>query len=404
MNARVIEYSAEQHAAIDAILAWLDDPDRDELALGGLAGTGKTTIVREVVQQCRRSAAVLAFTGKAAHVLRTKGVEDARTIHSTIYQVLDACRDCRMSPEACEARRTYISGLHAEAKESGEPPPRELPCPATGTTTRYRLVDFIPFDLIIVDEASMLSRRVADDLRSFGKKLLFVGDHGQLEPIGADAEIMDNPDVRLEAIHRQAAGSPVVQFAHALRRGIDPTRIQVVDPRADLLRLRRGLPSNAELAGGFDMILCGFNETRIAVNRRIRNLRGFHARTPQPGEPVICLRNKAKVGLFNGLLARVEEAERGRISVTTEDGREIEGLAYVDEQFGAPRTLVDEDRDLALFDYGYCITVHKSQGSEWPRVCVLEQLAPMWSAERWRYTAATRASHELTWCTSEGTR
>jgi exodeoxyribonuclease-5 len=69
-------------------------------------------------------------------------------------------------------------------------------------------------------------------------------------------------------------------------------------------------------------------------------------------------------------------------------------MPFVPRQFGQEQRL-DNIRNRTLWDFGYAMTVHKSQGSEWERVAVFEQIAPAWSAARWRYTAATRASREL---------
>lgn len=400
MSAPVLQYSLEQIAAIDAIHDWLHDPDRQTLSLGGYAGTGKTTVIKEVVRIARRSirgnVGVCAPTGKAAHVLRSKGVDFAATVHSTIYSVRDVCRDCGQMACSPESPTSIPAGVEGKPAK---------PCKSRGRRAAFSRVDEIPFSLLVVDEASMLSRRLVEDLQSFDCKILYVGDHGQLEPIGGDAGVMQDPDLRLEQIHRQAAGNPIIQFAHAVRQGASPADVEVLPAGADRLRIRRGLPEHRELAD-FEIILCGFNETRVAVNRRVRTLRGHVRRGPLHDEPVICLRNNGDLGLFNGMLARVEEVDHStsRISITTETGRDLARLPFEPEQFGAQQTLGEADRDLALFDYGYCITVHKSQGSEWRDVCVLEQLSPSWAAARWRYTAATRAAGRLTWCTSEGRR
>jgi ATP-dependent exoDNAse (exonuclease V) alpha subunit len=56
------------------------------------------------------------------------------------------------------------------------------------------------------------------------------------------------------------------------------------------------------------------------------------------------------------------------------------------------------DQKVALMDYGYCLTAHKAQGSEWEEVLVLEEIARGWDACRWRYTTTTRAKERLTYC------
>jgi exodeoxyribonuclease V len=56
------------------------------------------------------------------------------------------------------------------------------------------------------------------------------------------------------------------------------------------------------------------------------------------------------------------------------------------------------DKEIVLMDYGYCLTVHKAQGSDWDRVLVKEEVGQSWDARRWRYTAVTRARARLTYC------
>ena len=154
------------------------------------------------------------------------------------------------------------------------------------------------------------------------------------------------------------------------------------------------------------LVVCGFNKTRIGLNRRIRNLLGFDEEEPTPGERVICLKNnrRAKGGpIYNGMLGTLREIEskwlendkhwyRGEIEMDHMP-RPYHGLmsAY---QFGMERTLKEVDglrpREVGdLFDWGYAITCHKAQGSECPRVLVVDE--PFHNFQRWRYTALTRA-------------
>ncbi len=356
-----VNLSVDQEHAVEAILAWLDRADAPRFVFGGLAGTGKTTIVSYIVETLESSGHVVfvaAPTGKAAHVLRQKGV-DATTLHSLIY----------------ESRYTAKGWKH---------------------TLRESLPDC---DLLIIDEASMLSRQLVRDAESFGVPVLYVGDHGQLEPVGDDPEIMRSCDVKLETIHRQAEGSSIIRFAHAMRSGL-PGR-----PYAG---------NEVELAPAFvrrhlreaDVVICGFRRTRVQLNAAIRNVRGFAGPDPLVGETVICLAN-AKIDkgpsegeqIFNGLCGRVLRVDRQRrtMVVLADDERELT-VRYYATQFGAEATA---DPRVAgtdtLWDWGYAITCHKSQGAQWSTVAVLDETHPDWSLSRWRYTAATRASERLVW-------
>lgn len=381
-----IELSHEQLSALAAVEDWFfSSPDKTK-TLGGYAGTGKSTLTRELLRRIPKPVAVCAYTGKAAHVLKTKGIDDATTIHALIYAPADACGVCGQWFSVC-------SSNNAVAAQLGGPQ-----CSQASTVTRFARVDSLRHKLIVVDEASMVSTRIQQDLEAFDAKVLYIGDHGQLEPIGAGGALMADPAIRLETIHRQAEGSTILTVAHFLRRGQHPSTMgrMLVDGS---VRLHDGVPHDI---AEYDVVLCGFNRTRAGVNRKVRKVRGYDPAGPQPGDRVVCLRNDHEKGIFNGMLATVAGIDATEIAVVADDGRELGPMEYYAGQFGALKTLRDVDRGTTLWDYGYALTVHKAQGSEWDNVCVLEQVMPLWDASRWRYTAVTRASKRLTYCLPEG--
>lgn len=349
-----VELTSEQQHAVDAF-ADVHRGRRRRLTIGGYAGTGKTTIIRAIVETYgARGLAVCAPTGKAAHVLRSKGV-DACTLHSLIY-----------TPRGVDEDGKPVFGRNRN------------PMPRT----------------VIVDEASMLSAKLVHDLEALIKRVLYVGDHGQLEPIGDDPGLMAAPDIRLESIHRQAEGSPIISFAHHVRRGYEPRTF------GDDARVQHGWTPDLL---DFDVVIVGFNESRCKVNAWFRAQRGFDGRLPHRGEQIICLRNNPDFEVWNGMTGTVlaVDRERNRLSVMTDDGKRS-NVPFNPEQFGAAKTLpyVKPRRKQVvptLWDFGYAVTCHKYQGSEAARVAVVDEVAASWSGERWRYTAATRASEELRW-------
>jgi exodeoxyribonuclease-5 len=348
-----MELTAEQTRMIEAFDLLYHGHGR-RLVVGGHAGTGKTLAVREIVRSYP-DVVVCAPTGKAAHVLRTKGVDDAVTIHSLIYKPIVTRQGLEFTPRYLPER----------------------------------------IDVAIVDEASMLSSQLVRDLERKVCRVMYVGDHGQLEPIGDDARLMASLDLQLTQVHRQVAGSPIIRFAHHVRRSNFPKTF------GDAALVQRG--GSADLAA-FDIVLCGRNRKRVEINAWIRKCRGFRGALPEVGEQVICLRNDSDWGVWNGMGGKVTaiDTRANRISVDTDDGPRHD-LPFVSDQFGQERTQVDERDNRrrraqpTLWDFGYCVTVHKSQGSEWPRVAVLEDVPGSCSPARWRYTAATRASQELRW-------
>ncbi len=384
-----IVLSPDQVRAVRRVQEWFVGRRAQRFVLAGYAGTGKTTIIREILRFLPASTAVCALAGKAAHVLRTKGIQKARTIHSLIYEPVKVCKSCSREHLACIGRNDEIQtqGL------------RELLCPQAATVTRFVKAPMLRAEMVVVDEASMVNTQILFDLESYGVPVLYIGDHGQLPPIGPDPGIMLKPDVRLEAIHRQAAGSSIIQFAHHLRRRGTPAAFGS-DGRVVVQSTH---PTNLT---DYDVVLCGFNNRRVGVNAAIRRMRNFEGKFPQVGETVICLRNERDLGLFNGMQATVvasgttvvgrrKTRDAPRLSLEDAMGTRYDDIICEPNQFGT-RDRLDASK-LPLFDFGYCLTVHKAQGSEWRRVLVIEQLHHKWEPERWRYTAATRAAETLTY-------
>jgi exodeoxyribonuclease-5 len=355
-----LELSTDQQAVVDEIQQWRDcGPCGDDqyLTLGGYAGTGKTTVIAHLAEVWP-GVRVAAFCGKAAHVLRAKGVP-ATTIHALIYAPI----------------KTAAGAVRFR-------PRRSLP----GVET------------VIIDEASMVDHLLLGDLLSFGLPVLFVGDHGQLEPIGTNPGLMAHPHLRLERVHRQAAGNPILRLATAFREG-RPTPHCWEDSQGRLRLAGRG--EFDRLLADKVQILCGYNQTRHRVNARVRERQGYIGLVAA-GEKLVCLRNHRGLGLFNGQQVTVlGVAHEGRttldLEVETDDGRSFT-LPALRQQFGRDLLKDFRSKEVALLDYGYALTAHKAQGSEWEAVLALEQVHPSWDARRWRYTVATRAKERLVYC------
>ncbi len=354
----MIEFSEDQSEALEKIDEWKTYRRTQYMTLGGYAGTGKSTI-SSFLASSWSSTAVVALCGKAANVLRQKGVADAKTIHSLIYQPFDG-----IDGKVYYRRRERLEGVHS----------------------------------IIVDEASMVDHLLMQDLLYYGLPVLFVGDHGQLEPIGTNPNLMKDPEIRLEKIHRQANGNPILRLAAAFREGRDVPYWSDSEGRLQVVHRSKFKSLVCEEV----QVICGFNKTRHEVNKMIRDQKKIKQHAPAPGEKVICLRNNKEFGIFNGQLFSVDSIssvskKRPEITVISEDGRKTVVPCLL-EQFGQ-NTLVDyRDQSVALFDYGYCLTGHKSQGSEFADVLIIEEIAGVWNPQRWRYTVATRAKERLTYC------
>jgi exodeoxyribonuclease V len=355
----------QQETALRAVADWRKRGERQLFRLFGYAGTGKTTLAKKIAEDIDGSVAFAAFTGKAAHVMRSKGCEDARTIHSLIY------RHC----ETDSGEPTFVLNEDSEAARS---------------------------KLIIIDECSMVDAELGRDLLSFGKPVLVLGDPGQLPPVKGGGFFTEAaPDVMLTEVHRQAADDPILRLSMLVREG---KRIGPGSYGESLVINKKEM--NSRLVTASDQILVGLNRTRRAYNMRMRELFGRSGELPEAGDKIVCLKNNNAKGLLNGgiwLVKSTAEARKRKLPLTVipEDDpaakpRRISVMAEFFlgmEQSLPPKVRRESDE----FDYGYALTVHKAQGSQWPHVILFdESFAFREHRSRWLYTGITRASNRLT--------
>ena len=321
--------------------------------LGGYAGVGKTHIVK-YLKEFFPNFSVCAFTGKAANVLRRRGIH-ATTIHSLIYT------------------------------------PEKLP----DGTVEFVLKPILDCGGIIVDEASMVSEELYHDLCSFNIPIVWIGDHGQLEPVGTEFNLMHNPMYKLETIHRNAG--EIAQFAQHLRQGRPAAAWNGDGSQIEFGTYWDVSPKQYSEA---DQIICAYNKTRVRTNKTVRDYLGYE-NVLEIGEKVICLQNNNELLIFNGMQGRIKglnqtESRHFLDLVTDED--EWSQIRYDRFQFGQEKSVTEWYENMPNpFDYAYCITCHKSQGDEWSNVMVIEQRCKNWEHRRWAYTAASRAKNKLFW-------
>ncbi|MCP4181878.1 MAG: ATP-binding domain-containing protein, partial [Hyphomicrobiales bacterium] len=242
------------------------------------------------------------------------------------------------------------------------------------------------------------------DLMSFGTPILVLGDPGQLPPVSGGGFFTEHePDILLEEVHRQARDNPIIDLAQMVREGReimfgDYGKTAKIIPKSRVTR---------ELVLEADQVLVGINRTRRSYNMRLRELNDFDGPLPAAGDKLVCLRNDNAKGLLNGSLWQVTSAPRTtkptmNLLVRAEDegiernSAKIKLLKAVFEEPGVeiPWQMRRRHDD---FDYGYALTVHKAQGSQWDEVVLFdESYAFREHRQRWLYTAVTRAAERLT--------
>jgi len=372
-----MEFSSGQDHALLAVSKWLKAGDRQVFRLFGYAGTGKTTLARHFAEGVDGDVLFAAFTGKAAQVLRSKGASKASTIHSLIYRP--------KGEEEVEDEETGVKNI-------------------TPTFSLNRKSPLNEAKLIIIDECSMVDEALGRDLLSFGTPVLVLGDPGQLPPVSGGGFFTEQePDFLLEEVHRQARDNPIVDLAQQVREG---RSIMIGDYGKTAQVISKGEVSS-DLVLKADQVLVGTNRTRRRYNERLRQLKGFDGPFPQAGDKLVCLRNDTAKGLLNGSLWQVKSAPRTvKPSMNLLVQAEDEGIDRYSAKVKVLKAVFETpDADIPWqlrrrhddFDYGYALTVHKAQGSQWDDVVLFdESFAFREHAQRWLYTGITRAASTLT--------
>lgn len=392
----MITPTAEQNDGIRAVKYWYHNSNKPFFYLAGLAGSGKTTIAKLAVDACgldpddTDEVLYAAYTGKAAMVLRRKKMF-ATTIHELIYRLVEL-----------EGKRR---------KPVFELDPASI-------LRRAKM--------LVLDECSMVSEAVARDLMSYGVKILVLGDPGQLPPPKGVGYFTDRrPDFFLQEIHRQALESPIIRWSHEVRKNKEV-------PYGDHggVRKLRVEDYTVEEFIAADQILTGTHKLRHDLNEFMLEAEGFDVTYPlEPGIKLLCMRNYRMDGLFNGMIGRtmdfvdrieINEADRTFIQrVHIEDGaadnyiesipmkinfgefqdtwetRDDALIEFDSKVTSSPNRENGDDHDMQyVWAFGYAITVHKSQGSQWNNLCVCDNNHLHWNIKersRWLYTAMTRA-------------
>ena len=359
--------------------------------IAGYAGTGKSTLVKFIVSALNiseRDVCYVAYTGKAAKVLREKGCPNAMTAHRLLYQSFP---------------RNDGTFYHK--------PKRPL-------DWQYKL--------IVVDEISMLPKELWDLLLSHNIPVICLGDPFQLPPIGEDNGVLYNPHIFLDEIMRQAQESEIIRLTMDIREGkplklFKGKEVQVIKPE--------------EIVGGMygwaDQIICAKNITRRTINSQMRKmLFDTEDDIPLVGDKVISLRNSwetiTEMGdpLINGAIGTIsnirineyhpflhpqllwdflpedytdEDVKKSPLDLSFRDLNVDYKLLTTGEETVNAKNFKKFPKDFRplTFDYGYCITCHKSQGSEYNKLLVFEEHLKGGDHARWLYTAATRAKEKL---------
>lgn len=379
-----------QQGALKAMKHWYDF-ERDYkpyFTLSGAAGTGKTSLILYFFQMMgfgMNDFICAAYVGKAVTVLASKGLP-AKTIHSLIY------------------RRTIVY----ERDEKGELVLDEEGKPKE--KLQFILKDKLdyPYQIIAIDEASMVDTNLEADLLSFGVPIIFIGDHHQLPPIFGTSAVMMNPDYILTQIMRQEKDNPIIYLSQMVIRGI-PLEVGTYGDS----KITDSVDLGTNLLTDYDTIVVGRNKVRQMFNDHIR-YRLLQAKDyyPMEGEKLICRQNNWDQDLGSGFYLTngtqgimdhiyYDKMKKGCVPIdfVPDITKRKVGKLKMDTEYIKLKCYETNTYGLSKynkFEYAYAITAHLSQGSEWPSVLFLDgKFQDYDTTQKLRYTAITRASQRI---------
>lgn len=406
----------QQDVALNSIENWWRYEKRARpFILNGYAGTGKTTTAKTIAGKIGirpEEVIYVAYTGKAALQLRKKGCDEATTAHKLLYKpVTKGSKELESMQE--KLAKLHQSGGHAQAIHDLK----------RNIKAEKKRIEELTFEvapdevriqrskIIIVDESSMISKKIADDLMATGLPVIYCGDPFQLPPVRGRSPIADmNPDVVLTDVVRQAMESPVLEFATRLRAGnwFDLSGMSNKNGTSEMTIMPRD-HADFEIYDSADQILCASNITRKTINQRIRKKKLEQNKVFDPenrgcgcGDRIIFLNNDYGAELFNGSMGVIEKIYNldpsdvnldyphhyWNIGGCTDETRFDDYIVY-NRQICDPKNV--ERKMTQSIDLAYAVTCHKSQGSEWDNVLVHFEGLRDTNMARWLYTAVTRA-------------
>ena len=383
----MFELNPQQQNAVKESYKWFKKQNNQVFEISGPAGSGKTSIVNELVKKLNlkhEEVLFMAYVGKAAMALTLKG-NYAKTIHSTIYDLVEV-------PKYDEDNNVIMKNGRVV---------KEL------KFVKKKMLDE-SIKLLVIDEGSMVNETIALDILSFGLPILVLGDLDQLPPVFGNSFFLRKPDIILTQIMRQAEGHPIIYLSQLAKKGLP---INYGNYGNMCFVINSNEVSDAILKNA-DAIICGKNKTRQKINDYYREkIDKVTKKIPVIGDKLVCRQNNKietiddMIYLTNGTIGTVEG-----VYLDTFNKRSIcidfKPEFLQDKYFRkipidlsalfTPLTEPSKRSYINKFQFGRAITCHLSQGSQYDNVLIYrERLGIEHYQRKWDYTAITRAVNKL---------
>lgn len=391
----ILQANPDQQSIIDKAVEWYNNSSEQVFQFSGGPGTGKSFTLNKIIQALGipyYNVMAMSYIGAAAIVMRLKGFTNAKTMHSWLFDpVEEIIRDENGSPvldplyNVPKVRRSFVEKQTIDEN----------------------------IQLIIIDEAGSMPMKYKNTIEKHGIKIIATGDIDQLPPVqDTPAYLYTGKVYRINQIMRQAENSSIVYLSRRALQGLPihtgfygDTLVITEDQLTDQMIL------------GSDVILCGKNYTRDFWNKKIRReLLRINSPTPICGEKVVCAKNNwnievSGISLANGLPGRVVNNpdpsgfDSSTNTFTMDFIPDMLNEAFKALKVNYDYIVSDYERRNSLkadrfcfgekFEFGYALTTHKAQGSQWANGIYFEEYLQPSINNNLHYTAISRFSNSM---------